>query len=295
MNTPRRSVCALPVELAAAQEMLNEEHETLRTNAHNMNIYTCRRVGEYNIVIAYLPKGQTGTNSATAVTVQMKSAFTSTQFSLIVGIRGGAPSEEADVRLRDVVVSRPYKAHGRVVQYDSRKATPSGFERIGSLNTLPTILLNAVTNLQAKHIRGRYKLLEYFSKLDSLPEFRREATSSDALFEANYNHEGGATYSKQEVVVHYGTITSRNQVIRDTIKRDKISAKLSSVLYFKIEAASLINSFPYLVIRGIYDYTNSHKNKRTAAACAKEVLSVILLIDIVNSRTVEEAIREISS
>jgi hypothetical protein len=37
-------VCALPVELAAAQEMLDEEHDT--------NLYICGRVGEHNMVIA---------------------------------------------------------------------------------------------------------------------------------------------------------------------------------------------------------------------------------------------------
>jgi hypothetical protein len=33
-------VCALPVELAAAQEMLDEEHDTLPSDAYDTNIYT---------------------------------------------------------------------------------------------------------------------------------------------------------------------------------------------------------------------------------------------------------------
>jgi nucleoside phosphorylase len=33
------------------------------------------------------------------------------------------------------------------------------------------------------------------------------------------------------------------------------------VLCFKIKAAGLINHFPCLVIRGICDYSDSHKNK----------------------------------
>ena len=56
----------------------------------------------------------------------------------------------------------------------------------------PMILLNAVTILQANHVRGRYRLLEYFSKLDSLPTFAREDAGPDILFEANYSHVGGA-------------------------------------------------------------------------------------------------------
>jgi nucleoside phosphorylase len=51
----------------------------------------------------------------------MQAKFTSIQFSLMVGIGGGVPSDDADIRLGDVVVSQPYKQHGGVVQYDFGK------------------------------------------------------------------------------------------------------------------------------------------------------------------------------
>jgi hypothetical protein len=186
----------LPVELAAAQEMLDEELDTPLYDAYDTNLYTCGRIGEHNVVIACLPKGQTGTSSAATVAVQMKSTFSLTRFGLIIGIGGGVPSEEADVRLRDVVVSKPHKTHGGVVQYDSGKATPSGFKRTGSLNTPPTVLLNAVANLRAKHMRGRGRLLQYSSKLNSLLDFSREAAGSDTLFEVEYDHVGSTTCGK---------------------------------------------------------------------------------------------------
>jgi nucleoside phosphorylase len=304
-------VCALPVELAAAQEMLDEDHEGLQQDGHDTNIYSLGKVGQHNVVIACLPDGQTGTNSAAAVAVQMKSTFTSIRFGLMVGIGGGVPSEEVDMRLGDVVISRPLNVHGGVVQYDFGKATPSGFQRTGSLNTPPTILLNAVTNLRANHLRGRCRLPEFFSKLNGLPGFAREAAGIDVLFETGYNHEGGATCGKcnkdrlvpreprvQEVVVHYGTIASGNQVMRDGAERDRVSTELGGVLCFEMEAAGLMNNFPCLVIRGICDYADSHKNKKwqpyaagTAAAFAKEVLSVIPPAEVVKAATVEETIK----
>jgi nucleoside phosphorylase len=307
-------VCALPVELAAAQEMLDEELDTPPYDAHDTNLYTCGRIGEHNVVIACLPEGQTGTSSAATVAVQMKSTFSSTRFGLMIGIGGGVPSEEADVRLGDVVVSKPHKTHGGVVQYDSGKATPSGFERTGSLNTPPTVLLNAVANLRAKHMRGRGRLLQYSSKLNSLPDFSREAAGSDTLFEVEYDHVGSTTCGKcstehavarearrEEVVVHYGTIASGNQVMRSAAERDRVSAELGGVLCFEMEAAGLMNSFPCLVVRGVCDYADSHKNKRwqgyaagTAAAYAKEVLLVIPPAEVAKSRTAEDTIREAS-
>jgi nucleoside phosphorylase len=304
-------VCALPVELAAAQEMLDEEHDTPPSDAHDTNIYICGRVGEHNVVIACLPEGQTGTHSAATVAAHMKLAFTSTRFGLMVGIGGGVPSEEADIRLGDVVVSKPHKTHSGVVQYDSGKATPSGFERTGLLNTPPTVLLNAVANLRAKHMRGRSRLSEYLSKLDSLPDFTREAARPNTLFATTYDHEeGGATCRlcnqsylvareprRQGVVMHYGTIASGNQVIKSAAERENLSAKLGGVYCFETEAAGLMCSFPCLVIHGICDYADSNKNKRwqayaaaTAAACAKEVLSVIPIIEVASSPPINTAI-----
>jgi nucleoside phosphorylase len=103
------------------------------------------------------------------------------------------------------------------------------------------------------------------------------------------------------VVVHYGTIASGNQVMRSAAERDKVSAELGGVLCFEMEAAGLMNSFPCLVIRGICDYADSHKNKRwqpyaagTASAYVKEVLSVIPAAEVAKSRTMEETIRETS-
>ena len=62
-------------------------------------------------------------------------------------------------------------------------------------------------------------------------------------------------------------------------KRDELSAKFHNALCFEMEAAGLMDVFPCLVIRGICDYSDSHKNKdwqeyaaATAAAYAREIL-----------------------
>jgi hypothetical protein len=95
-------VCALPVELAAARVILDERHQDLSRNDNDTNIYTLGRIGEHNVVIACLPAGQTGNNSAAEVVVQMNAAFPSIRFGLMVGIGGGVPSAGLDIRLGDV-------------------------------------------------------------------------------------------------------------------------------------------------------------------------------------------------
>lgn len=305
-------VCALPIELIAAQEMLDKEHNDLPSDGNDTNIYTLGSIGEHNVVIACLPAGQTGTNSAAAVAMQMKSTFRAIRFGLMVGIGGGVPSAETDIRLGDVVVSQPGNGHGGVIQYDFGKSTPNRFERTGFLNTPPQILLAALAKLRANYDRGRSNPWVHISKLGRLPKFSRDRTGDDVLFDGRYNHVGGndcnlcdnaqklqrETRTVDAPEIHYGTIASGNQVMRDGATRDQISSEFGGVMSFEMEAAGLMNSFPCLVIRGICDYADSHKNKKwqpyaaaTAAAYAKELLLVIPAADVAKTQTVDEATR----
>ncbi|KAH8689261.1 nucleoside phosphorylase domain-containing protein [Phaeosphaeriaceae sp. PMI808] len=305
-------VCALPVELAAAQEMLDEEHHDLEHDPadNDENLYVLGSIGGHNVVIVCLPAGRIGNNPAAVVATQLRATFKAIRFALMVGIGGGVPSAEADIRLGDVVVSQPHQTFAGVVQYDSGKATLSGFERIGSLNSPPHVLLSAVAKVRANELRGQSQLSTHASKLQRIAAFQRAKAGSDVLFEAAYDHGGGLTCdwcsvdrqkarqpreSEEEVVVHYGTIASGNQVMRSAAERDKVSAELGGVLCFEMEAAGLMNSFPCLVVRGICDYADSHKNKQwqpyaaaTAAAYAKWLLSAIPT-EIVEQRTMREA------
>jgi nucleoside phosphorylase len=312
-------VCALPVERAAAQAMLDEEHEdsprTASDNDHN--VYCLGSAAGHNVVIGCLPAGRIGTNSAAAVATQMQAAFKGIRFGLMVGIGGGVPTAEADIRLGDVVVSQPQWSFGGVVQYDFGRTTPNGLERIGLLNTPPQILLSAVSNIQANQMVGKSTLPDHLLTLERYPAFQRRRAGPDLLFKAAYNHEHGDTcdqcsVEKQqprlgrekgaEVTVHYGTIASGNQVMKDAAERDRVSAELGGVLCFEMEAAGLMNSFPCLVIRGISDYSDTHKNYQwqahaagTAAAYAKELLSVIPAAEVMNTRRAEDAMNSASS
>jgi hypothetical protein len=79
-------------------------------------------------------------------------------------------------------------------------------------------------------------------------------------------------------------------VIKDSRMRDRLNKDLKA-FYIEIEAAGLMNNFPCLVIRGICDYSDSHKNKEwqayaaaTAAAYAKELLSMIPKKHVIENR-----------
>lgn len=288
-------ICALPIEMAAARLMLDEEHQAPQS-LNESTLYTLGRIGEHNVVIAGLPAGRTGTGSAATAAVRMMTTFKRIRFGLMVGIGGGVPNAENDIRLGDVVISHPHNDHGGVVQYDFGKSTANGFLRTGSLNQPPTILLHALASLQANHFLNKSSLSDYLSKFNHLPLFKRDTAGPDRLFESDYQHTSGSTCvhcdpsklitrperTDSKVVIHYGTIASGNQVIKNGIVRDELSSKLGTVLCFEMEAAGLMNDFPCLVIRGICDYADSHKSNAwqpfaaaAAAASTKELLSII--------------------
>lgn len=82
-------------------------------------------------------------------------------------------------------------------------------------------------------------------------------------------------------VIHYGIVASADRVMRHGSTRERLRRKYG-ILCFEMEAAGLMNDFPCLVIRGICDYSDTHKHKiwqryaaATAAAYAKELLEVI--------------------
>ena len=295
-------ICALPLEMAAARAMLDENHgKPKEQDARDNNNYHLGRVEQHNVVIACLPAGVYGTTSAATVATQMLFSFPSIRFGLMVGIGGGVPAKGFDIRLGDVVVSRPDKTFGGVVQYDFGKVGIDGkFTRSGSLNKPPLVLLNAVASLQADHELEESKIPRYlqetfvkYTKLQA--DYSYQGASNDRLFDAVYEHIQGDTCDSCDAArvvrrsdrnpntpfIHYGVIASGNSVIKDAVTRDRVRDELG-IICFEMEAAGLVDHFPCLVIRGICDYADSHKNKRwqryaaaTAAAYAKELLSII--------------------
>jgi nucleoside phosphorylase len=312
-------ICALPTEMAAAQGMLDERHNPLPSRPHDDNAYTFGRIGDHNVVIACLPFGVTGTTSAANVAHDMLCTFDSIRFGLMVGIGGGVPSAGNDIRLGDIVVSKPAETSAGVIQYDFGKTVQDGqFTPTGSLNRPPDVLLRAVASLHAKHIMEGHKLSEYLSAMvrkypAMQSEFVYQGAPHDQLFEADYEHPGSdatcrhcdmsrlihrPVRNRDVPVVFYGLIASANQVMRHGQTRDRLGRELH-VLCFEMEAAGLMDKFPCLAIRGICDYSDSHKNKRwqpyaaaTAAAYAKELLSIIPGNQVVSARTMVETSME---
>ncbi|KAK8105277.1 F-box and WD domain-containing protein [Apiospora kogelbergensis] len=316
-------ICAILAEYVAAREFLDDEHEgPAYTAQRDSNSYTLGRMGRHNIVIAVLPRGEYGTASAATVASNMLSSFPNIRIGLMVGIGGGVQSEKHDIRLGDIVVSAPGDGHGGVFQYDFGKTIQNQtFQHTRFLEQPPALLRAAIGGIEALYVSKGHQIQDAIdTALDEKPRlqknYRKPDVSTDRLYRSSVTHpvdndascatscsaDPSALVPRRardknvddDPTIHYGLITSGNQLMNDAMARDRLSQE-KGVLCFEMEAAGLMNNFPCLVIRGICDYADSHKNKEwqgyaamTAAAYAKDVLKIIAPSKVEAERKIKE-------
>lgn len=301
-------ICAIDKEYVAATAFLDETHEDPQhVSTNDNNIYKLGRVGKHNVVIAVAPDGEYGTQSAATVARDMMHSFPNVRIGLMVGIAGGVPSSKHDIRLGDIVVSSPRHGKGGIFQYDFGKERQNqDFQATGFLNQPPPLLRAAVTALRAEYESDGHQIQETIqAALTKKPRLRKRygqpSPDTDRLYLPHVAHplnderdcaeicgEDAATLVSRiprmedddDPTIHYGLIASANRVMKDAVAREV--AAQQDLLCFEMEAAGLMNHFPCLVIRGICDYSDSHKNKEwqgyaamTAAAYAKDLLNRI--------------------
>ncbi|KAL6849042.1 hypothetical protein ACO1O0_008572 [Amphichorda felina] len=292
-------ICALPAELMAVRAVFSCEHNSLETGSRDSNSYVLGEIAQHMVVATCLPAGEYGTNSAAAVASNMVRSFSSLNhgFCLLVGIGGGVPSEENDIRLGDVVVGLPKGKFPGVVQYDLGKEMDGGtFERTGTLRGPPRVLTTAINILRSDPSLRFDPLGPELGEISArLPGYSHPGQKLDVLIQsfcaACRSREAcpsGGSHAKQRIPrptdapeIHYGPIASGNRVVKSSKFRDWLEGE-HGVLCFEMEAAGVVNAVDCLVIRGISDYCDGHKNDTwqnyaaaTAAAYAKLLLSVV--------------------
>ncbi|KAH7230919.1 hypothetical protein BKA59DRAFT_504533 [Fusarium tricinctum] len=234
----------------------------------------------------------------------MMYSFPNIRFGLMVGIAGGAPGKH-DIRLGDIVIGCAGNGKGGVFGYDFGKATQGqGFQETGFLNQPPPLLRTTVSGLKTRYERKGHQLSKTVDMiLEKNPRLRRKykqpESGTDNLFKSEVTHDlnCGAicsddtsnfvsrperTEDEDNPAIHYGLVALADRLMKDALARDRLSEE-KEVLCFEMEAAGLMNHFPCLVIRGICDYSDSHKNKEwqgyaamLAAAYAKDLLCQIV-------------------
>lgn len=287
-------ICALSKELTAIWSLMNCAEQ----RGVDGNPYVFGHLGGYSVVAACLPQGEYGTNAAAAAAVHLTRSFPHLGFMMLVGIGGGIPSSLHDIRLADVVVGLPTNPQEPgVVQCDAGKIHPDRFElKRSSLQPPPSHVKKVIATIKANPNPPMEPLDGYLRHVArKRPKYAYPGVHRDVLYMANdvpalsCDSEGaqGCKCTPQDrpsrpsaqPEIHNGPIASGNLVVKDAAARDEFS-RSHGVICVEMEAAGIANELQCLVIRGICDYADSHKNKiwqeyaaATAAAYAKYLLT----------------------
>ncbi|KAK4938509.1 hypothetical protein LTR10_021041 [Elasticomyces elasticus] len=239
-------VCALNCESVAACLILDEKRGPPEYRAENdTNAYTLGRVGKHNVAITVFPAGDYGTACAAAVVSHMVHSFPNVRIGLMVGIGGGAPTVDHDIRLGDIVVSWPGDGLGGVFQYDFGKTLQNQtFQHTRFLDQPPPLLRSAAQDLRAQHaidghqldeaiqevLRKKPKIKRHYQRPEPSRLYRSEVIHSKS--QANCESCGedlsrlvmrnARTEDDDIPSVHYGLIASANQVMKDAKARTSL-------------------------------------------------------------------------
>ena len=294
--------CALRIELDAMSAMIDEDYRDIEVDYDSegdTNRYVFGRIGKHNVVLARLSSGIYGIAEATTTATHIARSFPNA-IVLMVGIAGGVWSKKNDVRLGDVVVGQPNGSNSGVLAYRRGK-----IEKDGALTNLdyslrpPRSVLQTLGLLEKNARDGRSTLATYVSSMFTerphmRKDFSRPDAATDRLFQWIYEHlKGNETCDECDpscvkerrrrddpnaTQVFYGTIGSADVVMKNAHERDMIAAP-QNILAVEMEGAGVASDCQALIIRGVCDYADSHKNDDwhgyaavAAAAYAKELL-----------------------
>lgn len=155
------------------------------------------------------------------------------------------------------------------------------FYQTGFLNSPPRSLLEAINSTRTAELTDNPHYLGFLQNAigrtaRTQKNFGRPGAQSDRLFKIEHDHPATAndcdvcpgeweeTRCGREDIgpqLHYGIIASGNSVMKHGWTRERLRRE-TGALCFEMEAAGLMLDFPCTVIRGICDYSDSHKNKR---------------------------------
>jgi hypothetical protein len=306
-------ICAVAdIELLPVRLMLDEKHPTPPYDtSYDDNTYICGTIYDHAVVIATCPQGETGNLNAGRLTGSLFKTFSNIRMAVLVGIRGGIPSlvvsenSLENIHLGDVVVRWPSDGKPACVYHNQGRARVDGqFEVVGRMQnpdwrlTIALSVLAVENMLDETSFNNQFRILQ---QSKTKKKFAHPGLKHDNLFEAGYRHAGDygsmctacdqcklvqrpkrTEEDQHTFIFHQGRIATGNAVIQDGELRDRISEQCGGALCVEMEAAGVNVNRQCLVIRGISDYADSHKNDLwrsyaagRAAAFARELLSKV--------------------
>ena len=264
-------ITALPKEYAAISVLLENKNDKYKIPGSGAGRRYClgeilsEEENKHSLVLA---NAGMGNNIAATRASLLLEHFPNVKSILMVGIAGGVPnSKKVDdhVRLGDIVVSN----ENGVIQYDLIKQEIQEITHRNPPRPPSASLLEAVKYLEVEEIIGNRPWEKYIDQSLSIIKTIRPSEDKDVLYcsdiqEEIIQHPEDPKRIKGQPRVFTGPIASANILQKDPKARDKLRDKFG-VKAIEMEASGIADAtwnheVGYLVVRGICDYCDSHKN-----------------------------------
>lgn len=265
-------VCALPKETAAVLATFDSYVEdAVAAPVEDPNKYWIGSFGSQDgggprrVLVATCGMGIVG--AAITATHALRSFPQDINQIVMVGIAGGCPNHlkaEEHVRLGDVVAAN----EKGVVQYDFIKRTIDGDEHRAHPQRPSKEMLDAAQTLEIRRLSGEVAPWEPWVEkgIKALPDFRRPKQSTDVLYEGKtiVTHPRDSSRRSGIPRIHRGAIGSANILLKEPKQRDRVRDRWG-VRAIEMEGSGVMDAGwamnkDVMVVRGICDYCDSHKN-----------------------------------
>lgn len=294
--------------------------EPTRKAARDTNWYALGKMGSHNVVLTELPEGEKKPPFLVAEETlsDMMRTFDRIRVVLFIGTGSGVPDDENDVRLGDVVVS----THGAFHFNHDASVEAMAFQNTGEVVQAPECVKMATKELVRRYQattnalgRAVERTTEGYPTHKDIVAYGRPEDEFDLLYRSSFAHVVQEDYlcniscgndrktlkprpgprkdDDDKILVHFGSIASSHKAIRDPNLRDKLTGE-GRVLCLDTEANGLPSTIPYLLIRGVTNYADTHSNSKWrgyagAAACAyaRHLMHVLHLKDVIETETIQ--------
>ncbi|KAF4211014.1 hypothetical protein CNMCM5878_003226 [Aspergillus fumigatiaffinis] len=289
----------------------------VRKASGDKNAYTTGKIGHHEAVLAHIPG--IGKANAAAVASSITSSFEGLRLVLLVGICGGMPEghNNKEIMLGDVIIGKNVIQYDFGKQYPGEYKRKDKVE--DSLGRQGPEIRAFVRKLESGDDGLEESTLKHLTFLVDKPGWEKSrypGEHEDRLFLPDYQHKHrnaldcacvevdmvcevaerssckqlncdtnksvlrnrSRASTKQRPAIHFGSIASGDTVMKSGQHRNRI-AKTGNIIAFEMEGAGLWDYVPCIIVKGVCDYADSHKNDdwqkyaaATAAACTKAIL-----------------------
>ncbi|KAK9438708.1 Zinc finger, C2H2-like protein [Metarhizium brunneum] len=238
-------ICASPDDLAAAVACLDARHKAVQPIPEDGSYYEFGEINGHRIVIWCYGADENRQASVAWLAAQMPYNFPGVKVYVSVGIGARVPSRHANIRLGDVVVGSSGTMHFGMGQ--------DGLLELQSRSNLPPRLLRStLQTLLADSETGRFKLEgDIQSILDKNPRLRDDYSRPDS----SSDNGGRPAVGRSGLIVSSTTMLTNDNC-------QKVVANKEEIVCFESEGTE-ISALDCLLIRGICEYGDSHKDKQS--------------------------------